>query len=1452
MSHGRRMLEAQAQKARTSTTREDGRVDDGHLRNASRALNDDGTPVRPSRNSGAAATAARRSVEEEGSGDGVAPEGRSSNEDDHGRQGAVLASPLPRPGVQLGQEGDSSRKRWSRQRTPRILSTPQISLGHLRKPPSTNSRLNGSGCRKVQEKEQRDNQQQRGVARHVSVSDDSHSDNDATEELLHAKSNRERGDEDEQQPQPQCWGGKQRRSLSASRGSAFRYPADRIRLQGPTTAPPPRLPTCAVPDSVDSTSVPTTPVTAVPLPATANDSVTSSPMSLSASAAPAKEKGLAGHQSEERSRSASRSPPPVTLASASLVGLRAGAPQQQRPITAALQPPVVPPPHSTATAASTSSISGAGRHDGGTLRPPPLVPPGPGASTFASTSSSSPTFAGAVALPHPVNTGAGKTAAAPSSPSLLLLTSPASPPLRAGVSPRMLPRHPTRFDPTTNAVAASFSASRATSAASNAVTLSQPSMYDASQQQQARATGSPTSAAQQGGCENHYLPSRQEDEREEEKEGGVRKRPRSSASVKAAVENTADQLMPVLGEDGWYSLPLSPLPPTQPSEDIPSAPRSPLAAFPADTTHTLLPPPSPPPSPPPPPPVVSCDTSISAPAAPAASPPSYVRPPLMRNGTGVTHYPYLRDFSGFHNAGNDCYGCSALTMLLRSTVFRRALLNSPLVVAARRYDSLCFGRPERAARWTSGYVEAPLSVSAKKARKRLRTAQEAEENRTVAEACGLSAVRSAPASSGAFLSQSSAPHTPGERAVAAAAGPTRAVQRTLDFVETLSFEELEEVLHGRRGADRRPATLHCALAALALAVRWRELMTTQVNAPTLRPAERQRLLESKIYHDNDHLFDGQVYTNGIRLSAVAELFRGEFFLGEQEDAHELFVALMAKLESEAVDFQKCCAELFEARQRVAAAAAAAACTRDSAEEEEEAEKEEGAGEEQHKRRSMPTPATTAEAASASSLVLTDVPPPPPPRISTAMSDAWINALVQTRLLNIIRCCRPGCQHEIVTDEICVNLSLHIPDEVEEAEEEAGAGSAVRRAPVTNTQHQELPNTKEEEEEGEGEEDNDDFSYFPCLASPTTSPPSPPQPTPAAVRPSSRCSVAALLHDSMAFEPLSDYRCDACGSTSAQYQGGCFYTHPPPVLVLQLKRFSTEFVKGSLRIRKNGRRVAVEDVLVVYALPSTEELRELHQQQQQEQDRPPLRTVTLAEVEAEAQGGTWSPSEGTQNAAAAAAATTTAATAAAAAAQERCFFYSPVEKRFITVSQEQDSVAAATESDSPPSSSEVWVTAIRSVYRLQSCVLHLGQSLHFGHYVSDFAVVGESGSTWQREGDTDNENNDNNNNGGTPAEGEDVRAEAKHDQVQPPCNQTHPPSTSDVLSSCLSCRWRRANDSHVEVLSEEAVQSRRAGGSDMYLLLYEKVEEEWARCPVDAVLPKPVYPAEDSDNDATPA
>lgn len=1302
------MLEAQAQKERTSGTSEDCRLDDGHLRNGSRAFNDDGTPVRPSRG-------------------GARPSGSDRGRDD-GHDDTALVSPPPRPSVRLGfgRAGDGSASASS------VATAAGSALGAtVAETANRQQRISGIGpspaapfsCARLAVPRRL---QSSDAAEGVRVSAARHIDVDAEEGENDDNVRKMRGTlaEAATRGSPRRKGGGGRDDSLAGGDSAQRCMSSEARSRSRTGG--------SGHSSASGLRYPVSRVNASASTATLSAAPHDLPSPL------------------DRSRTGSRSPPPMTALQKASASTSLFRQPRATPLPAPITAAVLRPSNTESRASPTPDTGTATAVTHAARQPPPLR------QESSSRSAGGPGFTTAMAP-------AAKT------PPLQMLISPASPPLRAGVSPRMLPLHPTRADASTASMFLSRAASASTVTTTVATTPSssqaqlpppvgsQVSPYELQQHQPYPMPPTPSSTAAA------VMPSRfvvHHDIGDLAGDAAGEDRAATEAEPYTLLRSTkplsqkSEPAEATTAGPGWQSAPPSPLPTSAELLARPRLPLLPEATVPYD------------------------EVGITP----------------LANRVDRRIYPFMRDFSGFHNTGNDCYGCSLLTMLLRSEVFRRALHASPLVCAMRRYEALLTGKVERRVLWTSGYVNAAAETKAKKtaARKRARAAGwsadasddgRQTEEASVAGVCGL---------------PDTTPRAPAETLAHAQYvwRPTADVQHTLDVLDTFSLSELEDVLEVDLEAQCVPATLHGALAALARAQRWREHMTTLVNMPQMQAAERQRLLEAKIYHDNDRDFDGQVYTYGIRLNAVANLFDGEFFLGDQEDAHELFVSVMAKLETEAVKFQHRCDEVLERRSSVTPTEGS------NAEDEVDEEVESGEGRPDNEEGASFAEKRLlhgARASSASSMSPSDVPAaasPPKQRrlsVSTTAGEVWINTLVQTRLLNIIRCRTGECRHEIVTDEVCVNLSVHIPE-----------------APLTSPPPAPpLPPR----------------SCFPAQPPPLSPTPIVPSssiaasvaaPLPAVDGEGGRgCSLANLLHDSMAYEALSEYRCDCCGSRTSQFQGGCFYTRPPPLLVLQLKRFATQFVNGTIIIQKNSRRVAVEDKLVIHALPSAGEWH-AGQRRRERQHRcslDPVEPIEVTEAVEDAREGAGC-----------------------------CPYYDPDKKCFSAALQEAcdvsgggglagrdglkdekhdgtgDDFLTTLAAAAPPSS---LVRAIRCLYRLRSCVLHLGQSLHYGHYVSDFAVDGEE------DGD----------------DGETARTCCTAEQ------EAGVSSTSQAtLNSCSAARrrWRRANDERVEVLSDEVVQARRAGCSDTYLLLYERVEEERVWCPVEAVLPTPVYRSSEGD------
>ncbi|CCW65684.1 unnamed protein product [Phytomonas sp. EM1] len=225
----------------------------------------------------------------------------------------------------------------------------------------------------------------------------------------------------------------------------------------------------------------------------------------------------------------------------------------------------------------------------------------------------------------------------------------------------------------------------------------------------------------------------------------------------------------------------------------------------------------------------------------------------------------------------------------------------------------------------------------------------------------------------------------------------------------------------------------------------------------------------------------------------------------------------------------------------------------------------------------------------------------PASTASLSASLWINALIQGALLNIIRCRRPGCLHHIVTREPFINLSVGLnPGESEGWEKaEEGKGSSSR---------------------------------------------------PWELRQLLRRSVCS-------YERLEGYVCDACGSKEAQFQGGCFYGSPPPVLVLQLKRFAVGFTPDCTAVfTKDEREVGIGETMELFSLP---------------------------------EGGDYD------------------------VAAKR--FTEGLLKAEQAVAQGKGGGGSST------LDAQNLIDAIWTRYRLQGTILHYGKNLYSGHYVAEFAV-----------------------------------------------------------------------------------------------------------------------------------
>lgn len=541
------------------------------------------------------------------------------------------------------------------------------------------------------------------------------------------------------------------------------------------------------------------------------------------------------------------------------------------------------------------------------------------------------------------------------------------------------------------------------------------------------------------------------------------------------------------------------------------------------------------------------------------TPPQPLSQPSQRSrsresAVGPYHTPEMNsrlpmpDRSGFLNLGNDCYACSVLTLLLRSLPFRAGLLAASPTIA------LCDYTDTHPGRISSGYWPGQALRAPRRPGGRLH------------RLASLSPPRSPPLA---------------PLRVAALGGPTppRPV-RGQDLVVT--------------NRDHEPVpSVHGALNSLCNELWLRESMLRRVNYDRNKSEEdREAILDELLRRWHRRSRRGSPgFFRGVSLSDVAALYRGEFFTGEQEDAHEFFVSLLTKLEREA--------EAFEKRRRAAEA---------------------GGGREDSASPAAKETATDADDSASDYSEKSSSSDPSHEGPFAAAPPVWVNSLVQGKLLNVVRCCNPECGHHIASEETYVNLSVTIPkpdnddeDDDDVVEEEGGK---VRRGPPT---------------------------------------------------------ISQLLRQSLQYGKLDEYVCDSCKSCARQYQGACFYAAPPPLLMVQLKRFA---IHGGLNsggvyevtMTKDRSRVRVEEMLEVYSLPGGPG-------GDGEYFHP--RSCQLSEclLGAEQRAAAAIAAEGVGN------------------------------KPTLTTT----------------TTSDCEIDAVRTVYQLRGSVLHLGQRLTFGHYVAQFAT-----------------------------------------------------------------------------------------------------------------------------------
>lgn len=368
------------------------------------------------------------------------------------------------------------------------------------------------------------------------------------------------------------------------------------------------------------------------------------------------------------------------------------------------------------------------------------------------------------------------------------------------------------------------------------------------------------------------------------------------------------------------------------------------------------------------------------------------------------------------------------------------------------------------------------------------------------------------------------------------------------------------------------------------------------------------------------------------------------------------------------------------------------------------------------------------------------------------SSVWINALVQGKLLNLVRCRNRACLHETVTVETFVNLGFSLP------------------------------------------------SNSISVSTPSSSPPLSPFPSS-----SSSCagfSTESLLAETLNYEALEDYFCDACHSSLHQFQGACFFGVPPPLLVFQIKRFTAEFdeISKSMIMRKNSTPMHLSSVIEVTALTDKKCVSERTQKSEENCVEEPNNASYYCYYSDENK-----------------------------ALHDVLRHYEDVqyEKLHHQQSSRQGSVSRKGEEEEEPKDkrkgdgldtsdckeSTNTIHVIKGRYSLHSVVEHHGSSLQYGHYTCTFTPPSKRGrAEATNEGKT-----------GTATAG------GKQDSVHSTIPLDSAPQPTTVV-------WHRANDKNVQKVNEEALKKLLHYSTDCYLILYERMNVEETVGKIQEVMP----------------
>ncbi|EAN86131.1 putative Peptidase C19, ubiquitin carboxyl-terminal hydrolase [Trypanosoma cruzi] len=466
---------------------------------------------------------------------------------------------------------------------------------------------------------------------------------------------------------------------------------------------------------------------------------------------------------------------------------------------------------------------------------------------------------------------------------------------------------------------------------------------------------------------------------------------------------------------------------------------------------------------------------------------------------------------------------------------------------------------------------------------------------------------------------------------------------------------------------------------------------------------------------------------GIDMAPLRQFFSTSFFSGEQQDAHEFFLSVINKLEEESME---------ELKSRKA--------------KKEKSDDGNNTMTSEYGGNHILNDENTGEEKDVENNVIID------------SSLIWINKLIGGKLLNIIRCRNEGCGHEIVTKDSYINLCINL-----RIEETMMADSTL--TPPSSAA------------------DNREFAPDGPVGISSSKPPEVKldelllRETFEKKSTINRCDdVQTLLDYNLRYVSIDKYICDACGSSQNQDQGGSLLGPAPPILAIQLNRYSTVVNSyNDVRVVKDKTPVFINNELTLYALREEGQF-DCDKKQLAPCVREAERVARLREQHAEKRH----QQEGED---------TGKLAIDPSGAGENASNGSSAEQMDKKEKEEEEDA-------------ETHVDAIRCLYRLRGLVRHIGFSPFVGHYVAEFATDA---------------------------------AASESPKVESTTTTTSTTGSSDVDTEGgkPSRVWHIADDIRVEVLPLEYLQKRRSRSTDSYLLLYEKVAEEEVSCPVWRVLPR---------------